>query len=273
MSCTRNCFALALAALVVVPLGCGRGTEGRQGKKGKPPEPPAEKAIRVTGSDTMVNVAQAWAEEYMKKHPDVNIDVRGGGSGVGIASLIDGKCDLANASRKMTESEIQKTKANRGAEPKELIVGYDALAIYVAKDNPLDSISIDELAEIYGKDGKINKWSEVGVKDPKLADQPITRVSRQSSSGTYAYFREVVVGKNRDYKLGSIDQSGSKDVVTVVARTPSAIGYSGMGYKTPDVKMLKVSKHRGEPGVVPDGGKRPEQLLSHHPPPANLRRR
>jgi phosphate transport system substrate-binding protein len=237
--------------MVVVCSGCGRGADGKQSKKGTPREPAAAKAIRVTGSDTMVNVAQAWAEEYMKKHPDVNIDVRGGGSGVGIASLIDGKCDLANASRKMTESEIQKTKANHGAEPKELIVGYDALAIYVAKDNPLDSISIDELAEIYGKDGKINKWSEVGVKDPKLADQPITRVSRQSSSGTYAYFREVVVGKTRDYKLGSIDQSGSKDVVTVVARTPSAIGYSGMGYKADDVKMLKVSKHRGEPGVAP----------------------
>jgi phosphate transport system substrate-binding protein len=241
---------MACGVLLAISLGCGRGADATHGKKGEP-EAAAEKSIRVTGSDTMVNVAQAWAEEYMKKHPNVNIDVRGGGSGVGIASLIDGKCDLADASRKMTDSEIQKAKAKRGADPKELIVGYDALAIYVPKDNPLDSISMDELAEIYGKDGKITKWSEVGVKDPTLADQPITRVSRQSSSGTYAYFREVVVGEHRDYKQGSIDQNGSKDVVTVVAKTPSAIGYSGMGYKTPEVKMLKISKHRGEPGVAP----------------------
>jgi phosphate transport system substrate-binding protein len=246
----KNRLAVACGLLLVVCLGCNRGPDGRHGTKGKP-EAAAEKAIRVTGSDTMVNVAQAWAEEYMKRRPDVNIDVRGGGSGVGIASLIDGKCDLANASRRMTESEIQKAKAKRGADPKEIIVGYDALAIYVAKDNPLDSISIDELAEIYGKDGKIAKWSEAGVKDARLAQQPITRVSRQSSSGTYAYFREVVLGERRDYKQGSIDQNGSKDVVTVVAKTPSAIGYSGMGYRTPQVKMLKVSRHRGEPAVAP----------------------
>ncbi|MEN6457379.1 MAG: phosphate ABC transporter substrate-binding protein [Thermoguttaceae bacterium] len=244
MSQMRNVFVVASCSLVFVSLGCSRSPDARQANR-------EEKTIRVTGSDTMVNVAQAWAEEFMKKHPNVNIDVRGGGSGVGIASLIDGTCDLANASRKMTDVEIEKTKAKRGSEPKELIVGYDALAIYVPKDNPLDSISIDDLAEIYGKDGKITKWSDLGVKDSKLADAEVTRVCRQSSSGTYAYFREVILGKTRDYKLGSIDQSGSKDVVTVVARTPSAIGYSGMGYKAPDVKMLKVSKHRGGKAVEP----------------------
>ena len=204
----------------------------------------------------MVNVAQAWAEEYMKKHPDVNIDVRGGGSGVGIASLIDGKCDLANASRKMTESEIQKAKANRGADPKELIVGYDALAIYVPKDNPLDSISIDELAEIYGKDGKINKWSEVGVKDPKLADQPITRVSRQSSSGTYAYFREVVVGEHRDYKLGldrpeRLEGRGG-------GGGPDALGHrlQRHGLQDPGSEDAQGLEASGRAGRGPHGGKR-----------------
>ncbi|MEN6449870.1 MAG: phosphate ABC transporter substrate-binding protein [Thermoguttaceae bacterium] len=238
MFATRSRLTLGLLMLMVASLGCGRGANKTQ-------------TIRVTGSDTMVNVAQAWAEEYMKKHPDVNIDVRGGGSGVGIADLIAGKCDLANSSRKMTETEIKKTKDKQGAEPKELIVGYDALAIYVPKANPLDSISMDELAEIYGKDGKITKWSQLGVKEPALADRKITRFSRQSSSGTYAYFREVVLGKNRDYELGAIDLNGSKDVVTNVAKTPSAIGYSGMGYKTDDVKLLKVSKHKGGKPVAP----------------------
>jgi phosphate transport system substrate-binding protein len=251
MFSTRSRCVLVFALVLVVPLGCSRGSDAGKEKSKKEAGEAGKNSILVTGSDTMVNVAQAWAEEYMKSHPDVSIQVRGGGSGVGIASLIDGKCDLANASREMTASEKEKAKANRGADAKEILVGYDALAIYVPKDSPLESISIDELAEIYGKDGKHEKWSDLGVKDPKLADQPITRVSRQSSSGTYAYFREVILGTKRDYKLGSIDQSGSKDVVAVVAKTPSAIGYSGMGYKTPEVKMLKVSKHRGEPGVAP----------------------
>lgn len=211
----------------------------------------AKNVIRVEGSDTMVNLAQAWAEEYGKKHPDVSVQVLGGGSGVGIASLIDGNCDIANTSRRMKESEIKRARANRNAEPKEIIVGYDALAIYVHQDNPLESISLDDLADIYGEAGAFTKWSDVNVHDEKLGPQNISRVSRQSSSGTYTYFREVVLGPGKDFKLGSIDQSGSKDVVALVARTPTAIGYSGMGYHTPDVKMLKVSKRRGEPPVEP----------------------
>ena len=204
--------ALVCGVLLAVSLGCGRRENGGKENAGK--------VIRVEGSDTMVNVAQAWAEQYHQKHPTISVQVLGGGSGVGIASLIDGNCDLADTSRKMKESELERAKANRGAEPKEIIVGYDALAIYVHKDNPLDSISMEELAEIYGEDGKVTKWSQLGVKDGKLAGQDITRVSRQSSSGTYTYFREVVLGLGKDFKLGSIDQSGSKDVVALVSRTP-----------------------------------------------------
>ncbi|HEY4761215.1 MAG TPA: phosphate ABC transporter substrate-binding protein [Thermoguttaceae bacterium] len=206
--------------------------------------------VRVEGSDTMVNVAQAWAETYHQSHPAISVQVLGGGSGVGVASLIDGNCDMANTSRKMKEKEIARAKAKRGADPIEHIVGYDALAIYVHKDNPLDAISIEELAEIYGEGGNITKWSQLSAKIPSGADE-IIRVSRQNSSGTYIYFREVILGDKRDYKLGSIDQSGSKDVVSLVAHTPGAIGYSGMGYKTDDVKILKVSRKKGEPGVEP----------------------
>ena len=136
-------------------------------------------------------------------------------------------------------------------EAKEHIVGFDALAVYVHKDNPLDSISIEELAEIYRQDGKIDTWSQLGIDSKALGNDKITRVSRQNSSGTYAYFREAVLGKSRDYKQGSLDQSGSKDVVALIAHTPSAIGYSGMGYATPDVKMLKISAKKGEPGIAP----------------------
>jgi len=229
---TLACVAAALAGLS----GCGSGDEG---------------VIRVEGSDTMVNLAQAWAERYHEKHSHVSIQVLGGGSGVGIASLIDGNCDIANCSRAMRPEELEAVKANHGKEAEEIIVGYDALAVYVHKDNPLESISLEELAEIYGESGKIDNWSQLGVEVPGCAEGKITRVSRQNSSGTYAYFREAVLGARRDYKLGSIDQSGSKDVVALVSRTPCAIGYSGMGYATDEVKMLKISRRIGEPGVPP----------------------
>jgi phosphate transport system substrate-binding protein len=206
--------------------------------------------IRAEGSDTMVNIAQAWAENYHREVPKVSVQVLGGGSGVGIASLISGNCDLADASRKMTEKELQEAAASRGVEPIQHVVGFDALAVYVHKDNPLETISLDELAGIYGQDGETAQWSQIGVTIPGGTDR-IVRVSRQNSSGTYAYFREAVLGKKRDYKLGTIDANGSKDVVALVSRTPSAIGYSGMGYFMPGVKMLKISRHRGQPGVSP----------------------
>ena len=239
-------WTLTLVALVACGIiGCDKKdkTAGGGGKGN---------TIVVDGSDTMVNLSQAWAEAYQKSHPGVDIQVSGGGSGVGINSLIAGKVDMANASRRMEEKEIAKFKENHpGKEPKEHIVGLDALALYVHKDNPIESISTDELAEIYGEGGKIEKWAQLGVSNKLCASDDITRVSRQNNSGTYAYFREHVLGKKRDYKQGSIDQSGSKDVVALVARTPCAIGYSGMGYKTPDVKWLKISKKKGETGIAP----------------------
>jgi phosphate transport system substrate-binding protein len=234
----RSRFWLALAALGLAAWGlpgCGSSTEG----------------IRMEGSDTMSEVATAWAEKYHATHPEATVQLLSGGSGVGIASLIDGNCDMANASRKMEGPEIERMEAKRGVEPKEHVVGFDALAVYVHKDNPLDSISLDELAEIYGEGGKITKWSQLGVPSGALGTDEITRVARQNSSGTYAYFAEAVFGKGRDYKLGSIDQSGSKDVVALVANTPGAIGYSGMGFATPGVKMLRISRHKGEPGIAP----------------------
>ena len=208
-------------------------------------------AVRVEGSDTMVNVAQAWAEQYHHGHPHISVQVLGGGSGVGIASLIDGNCDLANCSRRMKEKEIQKATDNRGQSPKEYIVGYDALAVYVHRDNPLDSISLEELAEIFGEGGTIDRWQQLGVDASSKRFTRIVRVNRQNSSGTYVYFREAVMGKKRDYRLGTIDQSGSKDVVALISGTPCAIGYSGMGYQEPGTKMLKISRRRGEPGVAP----------------------
>ena len=226
-----------VSMLSAVAAGCG-GSEG---------------GIRVEGSDTMVNLAQAWAEEYENRRPQVKVEVQGGGSGIGIASLIDGVCDMANASREMKPDEKKSAKSNHGGKAAlKHIAGYDALAIYVHKDNPLDSISIKKLAELYGDGGKITNWSQLGVpEDSPLAGKKIAVVGRQNSSGTYAYFRDAVLGKNREFRQGVAKMLGSKDVVANVTKTPGAIGYSGMGYATEGVKMLAISAEKGEPAVAP----------------------
>lgn len=230
--------------------------------------------IRVEGSDTMVNIAQAWAEEYHHKHPEVSIQVLGGGSGVGIANLIAGNCDMANSSRKMSEKELAEARARQHRDPVEHIVGHDALGVYVHPSNPLDEITLEQLAEIYGEGGTITRWSQL-VAWPEGRNDRIVRIGRQNSSGTYEFFRSAILGKKRDFALGSVDANGSKDVVALVARTPLAIGYSGMGYQTPEVKMLRVSPGRGKPAVAPTAANalsglypitRPLQIYTLGPP-------
>jgi phosphate transport system substrate-binding protein len=236
-------WALSLAGSALLLWGCGRSPEA--GKDA----PATTTTIQNIGSDTMVNLAQAWAEAYAKVEPAVSIEVSGGGSGIGIAALINGTCDIANSSRKLEPDEVEKAKARHGHEPKEFLVAYDALAIYVNPANPMNEISVEELGEIYREGGRIDQWSQLGANLPGEAQ--IIRVSRQNNSGTYHYFREMVVGKKSDFKLGSRDMNGSKDVVELVARTPNAIGYSGLGYATPQVKILKVGKKKGGPYVAP----------------------
>jgi phosphate transport system substrate-binding protein len=234
---------IAATALVVaigscLLAGCGRSAQSEK------------TVIQNTGSDTMVNLAQAWAEEYALVAPAVSVEVSGGGSGTGIAALINGTVDIANCSRRFEPQEIEQAKKNTGKQPREFMVGYDALAVYVHNSNPITEISLDQLAEIYAEGGRIDRWSQLGVKMPAGADE-IMRVSRQSNSGTYYYFREAILGKGRDFKLGSRDMQGSKDVVELVSKTPGAIGYSGMGYNTPDVKELRLSRKKGEKAYGP----------------------
>jgi phosphate transport system substrate-binding protein len=235
----------ALAALLPLAalLACGGGGGQTAGA-------PAKTIIQDKGSDTMVNVAQVWAEEYRKVAPDVEVEVSGGGSGVGIAALIKGAVDVANASRDLKSSEAEQAEKNTGKKPVGFNVGYDALAVYVHKDNPLSEITLEQLTDLYAEGGKTTRWSELGVKIPGVSDDTIVRVSRQSSSGTYEFFREHALG-NKDFRLGSRDLNGSKEVVELVGGTLTAIGYSGMGYATPAVKMLKVAPKPGAPAVAP----------------------
>lgn len=232
---------VACAALAA----CGKQGGGSAG------DAPKKTVIQNKGSDTMVNVAQAWAEEYNKVNPNVAVEVSGGGSGVGIAALSKGAVDIANSSRNMKPQEIEDAKRNTGKTPKEFIVGYDALAVYVHKDNPMNEIAVEQLVQVFAEGGTVTRWSRLGGKLPGVKDDTIVRVSRQSSSGTYEFFREHVLG-NKDFKQGSRDLSGSKEVVELVGGTLTAIGYSGMGYATPAVKMLKLAPKQGAPAVAPN---------------------
>ena len=178
------------------------------------------------------------------------IAVSGGGSGTGISALINGTVDLANSSRKMKDKEIAQAE-ERGIEPMEHVVGFDALAVFLHHDNPIESLTLAQLAEIYGEGASMTKWSDLGVTVPGCDSDEIVRVSRQNNSGTYAYFKEAVLGKGREYELGSRDMHGSKDVVDLVEHTPCAIGYSGLAYAIPEVKMPCIASEEGGECTTP----------------------
>lgn len=229
---------IVLAIVVALSVSCGGGNQ--RGDRA---------VLQNKGSDTLVNVAQAWAEAYGQVRPEVAVAVTGGGSGTGFSALINGTVDIANASRSIRDSEIESARVG-GIEPVEFIVGYDALAVYLHPDNPIGEITFGQLASVYGEGGSFESWSDLGVTVPGCSSDEIVRVSRQNNSGTYAYFRETVLGES-EYKLGSRDMHGSKDVVDLVESTPCAIGYSGLAYATEHIKMPCVSLEEGVPCVAP----------------------
>ena len=231
----------SLIVLMILSACSGGDGEGSRSKR---------VVIQNKGSDTLVNVAQAWAEAYKEVEPNVAIAVTGGGSGTGISAMINGTVDIANASRKMKGKEIDAAKEN-GHEPVEHVVGFDALAVFLHPANPIKELSIEQLKAIYGQDGAIESWSDLGVKVPGCDSDEIVRVSRQNNSGTYAYFKTAVLGKTTEYKLGSLDMHGSKDVVDLVEKTACAIGYSGLAYATDHIATPCVSSSEGGACVTP----------------------
>jgi len=205
--------------------------------------------IQNKGSDTLVNVAQAWAEAYAQINPNVAVAVTGGGSGTGIAALIGGSVDIANSSRSMEEEEFEMANG-RGVVPNELIVGYDAVAVYIHPDNPIDGFTLGQLADIYGENGTTESWSQFGITVPGCSSDEIVRISRQNSSGTYVYFQEAILGES-DLKLGSRDMAGSSEVVNLVEKTACAIGYSGLAYATEEVKVPCLMTEDGGNCIAP----------------------
>ena len=198
----------------------------------------ATQTIKNTGSDTMVNLALAWAEQYQKEQPEVSISVTGGGSGTGIASLINGTVDIANASRKIKDEEIAEAEKN-GIDPVEFVVARDAIAVIVHPQNPVDQLTLQQISDIYS--GEITNWSQLGGED-----RPIVRVSRETNSGTHVYFLEQVLrlGETDNKTLFSTDTlllPSSEGITAEVSHNPNAIGYDGLGYVTPEVKVIAVA--------------------------------
>ena len=205
-------------------------------------------SIQNKGSDTLVNVALAWAERYQQEHPGVSISVTGGGSGTGIAALINKTVDIANASRKITSDEITQAKKN-GGNPVEFVVARDAIGVIVNPHNPVSSLTMQQVADIYTD--RINNWSEVGGEN-----RPIVRLSRETNSGTHVYFLSAVIrlgqSKNKDiFSADTLLLPSSEGIIAEVRDNPNAIGYDGLGYITPEVKVIGLSPEAGKPPILP----------------------
>jgi phosphate transport system substrate-binding protein len=209
---------------------------------------PSAKYIENKGSDTIVNLALAWAERYQSEHPDLRISVTGGGSGTGIASLINGTVDIANASRQIKEEEIDQAKSN-GVDPVEHIIARDAIAVIVHPENPVNELTLQQISDIYS--GKITNWTEVGGED-----RPIVKLSRETNSGTHVYFLETVLrlGNSDDETLFSMDTlllPSSEGIIVEVRQNPNAIGYDGLGYVPDDLKTIAIAKEEVGSYVLP----------------------
>lgn len=246
MTCTWQAAKRTILLLLAIFMltACGHRIEAATDKNGN-----TTNAIQNKGSDTLVNIALAWAEAYREIAPTVSIAVTGGGSGTGIAALINGTVDLANASRAMKEDEIEEARAN-GIEPVEHVVAIDALAIIVHPDNPVDRLTIEQLADIYT--GRITNWQAVGGHDAA-----IVLLSRETNSGTHVYFLEEVVrmgdGDNKDiFAPQTLLMPSSVGITSELRRNPNAIGYDGLGYVDPaHEKILAIAAMADSDYVMP----------------------
>ena len=214
----RLLVALILSVLLI---GCTASQGGA---------PAASNKLQLKGSDTELQMFAALAEEFKKTNADVDITVTGGGSGTGIAALINGEIDIADSSRPMKPEEIEKAKVN-GIEPVEFIIARDGLAVIVHPDNPVGELTRAQVADIYT--GKITNWKDVGGND-----DAITLYGRQSTSGTYVYFRDTVL--KADYASTMRNMEGTSAIVDAVQADKTGIGYVGIGYLTPEVKALTL---------------------------------
>ena len=248
MSLPKGVWAITvLLAMLLAVTGCSSRDNDQTSTQSAESANPAQ-TIENKGSDTMVNLALAWAETYMKERRSIRISVTGGGSGTGIAAMINGTVNLANASRAMKEDEFTQARDN-GITPLEHIVAQDAIAVVVNPANPISRLTIPQLSDIFS--GEITNWKDVGGED-----RPIVLLSRESNSGTYVYFLENVIQydesiKGRLFSPDTLLLPSSEGISSEVRQNPNVIGYDGLGYVTPDQKTVAVAIAAGEPYVSP----------------------
>lgn len=229
---------ILVAIIPMLIIGCKKRTDQVE-----------QTVITVKGSDTMVNLSQKWAEEYMKLHPDVSIQVTGGGSGTGVASLLNKTTEIANSSRELKSAEIESAKS-KGVTPFTYQVALDGIAVIVHPKSKVDNLTVRQVSDIFA--GKIKNWKEVGG-----ADMPITLYGRENSSGTYEFFKDHVLGKvdgkQVDYSPSTQVLQGTAALGEAVARDVKAIGYGGVGYfaERNDVKILHIKKDENSPAISP----------------------
>lgn len=238
---SRPLLTALLLVLVILSVSCSSTSSGQTSQD-------ATVYIENKGSDTIVNLALAWAEFYQAEYPDVRISVTGGGSGTGIAALINGTVDIANASRQIKSEEIEEAQSN-GVDPVEFVIARDAIAVIVNPENPVEKLTLEQISDIYS--GKISNWSEVGGED-----RPIVRLSRETNSGTHVYFLETVLrlGQSDNDTLFSRDTlllPSSEGIIAEVRQNPNAIGYDGLGYVPSDLKMIAIAEQTGGEYVLP----------------------
>lgn len=243
---TYAVLTLLVIGLVFLGIGCtgNENSEGSspvqetssEGASSETASAARSQGIFLKGSDTVLPLAQAEAEEFMNDNPQKTITVTGGGSGVGIAALIDGEVDIATASREMKEDEIQKAGAN-GITPIEHVIAYDGISVVVNPNNPVSELTFDQLRGIYN--GSISNWKDVGGEDRRIAV-----ISRDSSSGTYEYFKEEVL-LGDEYRPDALTQPATGGIVGEVSQNPNAIGYIGVAYLDESVKALSLDNGNG----------------------------
>ncbi|MCB2155466.1 phosphate ABC transporter substrate-binding protein [bacterium] len=226
----------AILAVALMAVACGGAGEDGQGQE-------EVQSVIIKGSDTIVNLSSAWAEQFMNTHPNIDISVTGGGSGTGIAALINGTTDICNASRAMKPKEKEQAAA-QGVTPVEWIVAMDGIAVVVNPENPVGEMTMDQIGAIYT--GEISNWSAVGG-----PDQEIVVLSRESNSGTYVFFQEHVMAK-KDYRKDARLMTSNAAITQSVQSDQWTIGYVGVAYaEHAEVKIVAVKKDADSDAVIP----------------------
>lgn len=205
--------------------------------------------LKSVGSDSLNNLMTLWAEDFQKAYPNVNIEIEGKGSSTAPPALIQGTSQLGPMSREMKGSEVDEFKKKYGYAPTPVKVAVDALGVFVHKDNPIKELSMDQIRQVFSVEGKEMTWGDLGLTG-EWADKPVSLYGRNSASGTYGFFKEHALSK-KDFKASVKEQPGSSSVIQGVASDKFAIGYSGIGYLTADVKAVAVSPKTGAGAIAP----------------------